>query len=252
MIARFPPGVLQFEVGIQTFNPKVQQAISRRQDNAKTCENLTWLVNHSHAHLHTDLIFGLPGETLASFAQGFDRLYALRPHEIQLGVLKRLRGTPIVRHSVASGMVYDAEPPYTVQQTAVVDASTVQRFTRLARYWDLIANSGRFPKTLPLLLAGPSPFADFLAFADWLWNSTAQTSRLTPENLVDALFVYLTDVMGGETDGIRQTLLADYQSSGARANPACLKGLLLDRADPLPRATRALAQRQDRHGGAVG
>ena len=252
MIARFPHGVLQFEVGIQTFNADVQQAISRRQDNAKTCENLAWLVNHSHAHLHTDLIFGLPGETLASFAEGFDRLYALRPHEIQLGVLKRLRGTPIVRHSVASGMVYDAEPPYTVQQTAVVDASTVQRFTRLARYWDLIANSGRFPKTLPLLLAGPSPFAAFLAFADWLWNSTAQTSRLTPENLVDALFVYLTDVMGGESEGIRQTLLADYQSSGARANPACLKGLLSDRADPLPRATRALAQRQDRHGGAVG
>ena len=252
MIARFPPSVLQFEVGIQTFNADVQQAISRRQDNAKTCENLAWLVNHSHAHLHTDLIFGLPGETLASFAEGFDRLYALHPHEIQLGVLKRLRGTPIVRHSVASGMVYDAEPPYTVQQTAVVDASTVQRFTRLARYWDLIANSGRFPKTLPLLLAGPSPFADFLAFADWLWNSTAQTSRLTPENLVDALFVYLTDVMGVEADGVRQSLLADYQSSGARANPACLKGFLSDRAGPVPRATRALAQRQDRHGGAVG
>ena len=41
------------------------------------------------------VIFGLPGETLASFAAGFDRLYSLRPHEIQLGLLKRLRGTPM-------------------------------------------------------------------------------------------------------------------------------------------------------------
>lgn len=247
MIARFPPGVLQFEVGIQTFNPAVQQAISRRQDNAKTCENLSWLVNHSHAHLHTDLIFGLPGETLGSFAAGFDRLYALRPHEIQLGVLKRLRGTPIARHSLAYGMVYDAEPPYAIQQTAAVDALTVQRFTRLARYWDLLANSGRFPQTLPILLDCPSPFAAFLAFSDWLWQSTGLTSRLTPEKLLDALFDYLTNVIGREKESVRQILLADYQSSGARANPACLQGLLKDREKPVPRSARTLVQRQDRH-----
>ena len=247
MIARFPPGVLQFEVGIQTFNPAVQQAISRRQDNEKTCENITWLVNHSHAHLHTDLIFGLPGETLGSFAAGFDRLYALRPHEIQLGVLKRLRGTPIARHSLAYGMVYDAEPPYAIQQTAVVDALTVQRFTRLARYWDLLANSGRFPQTLPILLDCPSPFAAFLAFSDWLWQSTGLTSRLTPEKLLDALFDYLTNVIGREKESVRQILLADYQSSGAHANPACLQGLLKDREKPVPRSARTLVQRQDRH-----
>ncbi|UCV22931.1 B12-binding domain-containing radical SAM protein [Ferribacterium limneticum] len=252
MIARFPPGVLQFEVGIQTFNPDVQQAISRRQDNAKTCENLAWLVNHSHAHLHTDLIFGLPGETLASFAAGFDRLYALHPHEIQLGVLKRLRGTPIARHSVVHGMIYAAEPPYTVRQTSVVDARTVERFTRLARYWDLVANSGRFPQTLSLLLAGPSPFNAFLAFADWLWQSTGQTSRLTPEKLVDSLFDYLTGVIGMEKESVCRTLLADYQASGARANPACLQGLLKDREKPVPRLARPLAQRQDRHGASSG
>jgi radical SAM superfamily enzyme YgiQ (UPF0313 family) len=247
MIARFPPGVLQLEIGVQTFNPEVQQTISRRQDNEKTCANLAWLAEHSPAHLHADLIFGLPGETLESFAQGFDRLYALRPHEIQLGVLKRLRGTPIARHSAAHGMIYDSEAPYTVQQTGVVDAATVQRFTRLARYWDLLANSGRFPQALPILLAGPSPFAAFLAFADWLWQTTAQTSRLTPEQLVDGLFDYLTDVIGRDKESVRTSLLADYLSSGARANPACLQGLLKDREKPLPRAAKALAQRQERH-----
>ncbi|WP_226449374.1 B12-binding domain-containing radical SAM protein [Ferribacterium limneticum] len=247
MIARFPPGVLQFEVGIQTFNPEVQQAISRRQENAKTCENLAWLVNHSHAHLHTDLIFGLPGETLSSFSDGFDRLYALRPHEIQLGVLKRLRGTPIARHSAAYGMSYDTEPPYTVQQTAAVDALTVQRFTRLARYWDLLANSGRFKASLAVLLDGPSPFTAFLAFSDWLWQTSSQTSRLTPEKLVDHLFDYLTTVIGHEKESIRLTLLADYQASGARANPTCLQGLLKDREKPMPRAARTLLERQARH-----
>ncbi|MFZ2387069.1 MAG: radical SAM protein, partial [Polaromonas sp.] len=99
LIARFPAGSLQFEVGIQSFNPEVQQRISRKQDNAKTADNLRWLVSESLAHVHADLIFGLPGETLESFSDGFDRLYALAPHEIQFGILKRLRGTPITRHT---------------------------------------------------------------------------------------------------------------------------------------------------------
>ena len=42
-IKRFPPGALQFEVGIQTFNDDVSQRISRRQDNAKLAENLRFL-----------------------------------------------------------------------------------------------------------------------------------------------------------------------------------------------------------------
>lgn len=252
MIARFPPGVLQFEVGIQTFNPEVQQGISRRQDNDQTCANVDWLVRHSHAHLHTDLIFGLPGETLSSFAAGFDRLYALCPHEIQLGVLKRLRGTPLARHGAEDGMIYDARPPYTVQQTPAVDAPTVQRFTRLARYWDLLANSGRFKESLAVLLDGPSPFAVFLALADWLWQTTGRTGGLTPEKLVDCLFEYLTAVAGLEAESVRRMLLADYLASGARANPACLQGLLKDRDKQVKWSVRVLAQRQERHSNAGG
>ncbi len=247
MIARFPPGVLQFEVGIQTFNPDVQQLISRRQDNDKSCANLEWLVKHSHAHLHTDLIFGLPGESLASFAAGFDRLYALEPHEIQLGILKRLRGTPIARHSEKFAMIYDPQPPYTVQQTSLLDAPNVENFIRLARYWDLLANSGRFKESLKLLLSAPSPFQAFSTFSEWLWTTTRLTSTLKPETLLDHLFDYLTEIIGIDSESTRLTLLTDYQASGARANPACLQGLLKDREKPLPRATRSLANRQQMH-----
>ena len=263
MIAQFPPGVLQFEVGIQSFNVQVQQRISRKQDNDKTVANLQWLVQASNAHLHTDLIFGLPGETLGSFADGFDRLYALRPHEIQLGILKRLRGTPIARHTLEHGMVYDSQPPYTVLQTGVVNALEMQRFTRLARYWDLVANSGRFKASLSLLLAGSgpattqggvqaaSPFYAFLHFSDWLWQTTGKTSGLTPEALVDHLFDYLTTA-GLEAWRVapqlaRQALLADYLQSGAHASPHALQALLPKRSAVQHKPARPLAPRQQRH-----
>ena len=39
-IQQFPAGTLQFEIGIQTFNPTVQACISRKQDNQKAAENM--------------------------------------------------------------------------------------------------------------------------------------------------------------------------------------------------------------------
>jgi radical SAM superfamily enzyme YgiQ (UPF0313 family) len=248
MLAQFPAGVLQLEVGVQTFNEVVQQTISRRQDNAATEANLRWLLQHSHAHLHADLIFGLPGETLQSFADGFDRLLAIGPHEIQLGILKRLRGTPITRHTQAHGMVYAPEPPYTVQQTAAVDVGTLQRFVRFSRYWDLLANSGRFAQTLVLVLQQlpePSPFWRFMGLSDWLWQHLGRTHQLTPELLVDALHDYLCGPLA--PDAVRKALLADYIASGARANPTALRGVLPRQAPSPLKAAHALSTRQSRH-----
>jgi radical SAM superfamily enzyme YgiQ (UPF0313 family) len=248
MLAQFPSGVLQLEVGVQSFNETVQHKISRRQDNAATEANLRWLLAHSHAHLHADLIFGLPGETLHSFANGFDRLLAIGPHEIQLGILKRLRGTPITRHTETHGMVYAVDPPYTVQQTGVVDANTMARFTRFARYWDVLANSGRFAQTLTLVLhqlPEASPFWRFMAVSDGLWKQLGSTHQLTPEVLVNALHDYLSQYL--QTDVVRAALLADYIASGARANPEALRGLLPKQVPSPAKATRPLATRQDRH-----
>ena len=251
MVAQFPPGVLQFEIGIQTFNPEVQTKVSRRQDNDKTLANIRWLLDHTQAHLHTDLIFGLPSETWESFAQGFDRLYALRPHEIQLGVLKRLRGTPLAQRSLPGveaqdGMAYAPEPPYTVLHTGAVNAEQVQAFVRIARYWDLLVNSGRFALGSALLLEEGSAFAALSAFADWLWLRTGSTHALTPENLLDALFDYLTRARALPAETVRAALLADYVASGARSNPRALQGLL-PRREKQAQAKKAITARQERH-----
>ena len=251
MIAKFPPGSLQFEVGIQTFNVDVQKRISRKQDNDKTVANLKWLLNESNAHLHTDLIFGLPGESLQSFADGFDKLYALEPHEIQLGILKRLRGTPIAKHTETHGMVYDPLPPYQVRQTAAVTAADMTRFAHMARYWDLVANSGRFTATMPLLMQGDSPFGAFMAFSDWLWNDSihikGKTSGITPEHLVNALHAYLIGPRGMDVDVVTQALLTDYVASGARARPDVLRHLMPKFPAPIPKAKKQHSQRQAQH-----
>ena len=154
VIAKFPSGALQFEVGIQTFNETVGALISRRQNYEKLADNFHFLRGKTGVHIHADLIVGLPGETLESFATGFDRLIALGPQEIQVGILKRLRGTPIVRHDTEWQMLYNAHPPYEILQNKLLDFATMQRLRRFARYWDLVGNSGNFRETTPLIWNG--------------------------------------------------------------------------------------------------
>jgi len=207
-IAQFPPGALQFEIGIQSFNPEVQALVSRRQDNTKAAENIRWLMEHSHAHLHVDLIAGLPGEDVASFARGFDQLVALGPHEIQFGILKRLRGTPIIRHTDAYKMVFDPYPPYTVLSTRDIDFSTMQRLVRFARYWDLVANSGRFANTVVQIM-GKAPFENFMAFADWIYARTDATHRIALDRLAGLVREWL-QVCGMSKEDAAALVASDY------------------------------------------
>jgi radical SAM superfamily enzyme YgiQ (UPF0313 family) len=207
-ITRFPAGTLQFEIGIQSFNPEVQTLVSRKQNNEKAADNIRWLCEHSHAHLHVDLIAGLPGEDMDSFARGFDKLYALKPHEIQFGILKRLRGTPIIRHTETYRMVFDPHPPYTILATDRIDFATMQRLVRFARYWDLIANSGRFVHSLPLILRD-TPFANFMSLSDWVYANTDATHRIALDKLAALVLEWLR-IAGADDGAAAAAMESDY------------------------------------------
>lgn len=217
-IMRFPRGCLQFEVGVQSFNEAVQMRISRRQDNALSEANLRWLMTSSPVHVHADLIVGLPGEDMASFGAGFDRLVALGVQEIQVGMLKRLRGAPIARHAAAHGMCFNPLPPYEVLATDVIDFACMRRLARFARYWDIFGNSGRFPATLKVLLGG-APFERFLAFSDWLYGRTGVTHELARDRVWLLLYEYLRDA----GDAARSALASDIAASGLQGLPRFLK-----------------------------
>ncbi|HQW82432.1 MAG: DUF4080 domain-containing protein [Rhodanobacteraceae bacterium] len=245
-IAKFPSGTLQFEIGIQTFDPAVQARISRRQKNDVAEANIRWLHAHTQAHLHIDLIAGLPGEDVDTFAAGFDRLVAMGPHEIQFGILKRLRGAPIARHTAAHGLRFNPEPPYNILATDVIDFATMQRLSRFSRYWDIVANSGRYTQTSPLIL-GNAPFRHFLALSDWLYAKTNQTHALAHERLVHLLHAHLLDVRGLDKAQIETALFNDYRAAGGRTR---LNFEATDSVLPAPRPRKsagATPARQARH-----
>ncbi|MBF0294831.1 MAG: B12-binding domain-containing radical SAM protein [Magnetococcales bacterium] len=227
-LAAFPPGAVQLELGVQSFDPQVLRAIRRRQDPDKAAANLTWLRTATRVHLHTDLIVGLPGESLAGFAAGFDRLVALAPHEIQVGILKRLAGTPLTAMEAAHGYVFSPDPPYELLANDRIDFFTMRRMKRFARYWDLIGNSGRFTQTLAQAFCDRSPFEVFLSLSDRLFATTGETHGIA----LPRLFSLVGECLAGQTE-IDTALEQDMRRAERPVRPA--------RATP-PRQQRALGR----------
>jgi len=253
IIAQFPPGALQFEVGIQTFNEEVGALIQRRQNYQRLQENFHFLRGETGVHIHADLIVGLPGETLESFATGFDRLVALGPQEIQVGILKRLRGTPIIRHDTDWQMAYNSHPPYEILQNKLLDFATMQKFRRFARYWDLVGNSGNFIESTPLIwnsgLASRSPFHSFMRWSEWLHARIGRTDGIALVRLMELLFEFLRDELGHAPEVVAQALWRDYQRGGRHDKPAFLKDFLPANLEAPSRSLKkgALPKRQARH-----
>ncbi len=216
VIEKFPYHTLQFEVGVQTFDENIQALISRKQNNIKTCENLRWLRESTHAYVHADLIFGLPSDTLGNFAKSFDQLVELNPHEIQLGILKRLRGVPLNRHNEEYQLRYNPQAPYNILSTRDIDFATMQRVNRFARYWDMIANSGRFKNTLKIILNGLA-FDSFMQLSDDIYQTVGSTWKISLKRQFVLIFESLK-----VRDDIDETVLfeamqADYNRTAEKA-----------------------------------
>jgi radical SAM superfamily enzyme YgiQ (UPF0313 family) len=187
LLRRFPPLSLRLEIGIQTLNPQTAALIGRAGDGEAALEVLSFLSGETGAIVHADLIAGLPGEDLDSFARGFDRLWLAlsgpvrqaqdaqgqqaqgqdpftapdRRVEIQLGILKLLPGAAIARHSTAQAMRYNPAPPYEVISTAALPRSDLDRIKNFARFWEILINRRPFPE-LPLAPPGRPVFWSFM------------------------------------------------------------------------------------------
>jgi radical SAM superfamily enzyme YgiQ (UPF0313 family) len=222
-LCAFPPGALHIELGIQTFNPAVARRVHRACDADGMEAALTFLVRVARAAVHADLIAGLPDESPASFESGFDRLVRLGPAELQVGILKRLHGAPLAQRAAAWGLRFRACPPYDVLATPTMDVDYLDGIRRFARHWERLANRGRFPRALALLLEhAPSPFQAFALLSRRIAADPA-ADRLDTVALARVLHRQLvTAGQHAETD-VRRALREDYLAGHAINVPTFLR-----------------------------
>ncbi len=246
IIEESPDGFFQFEIGIQTLNPEISKRIKRPMNFQKISENLSWLSGQKSAHMHADLIAGLPGENLESFAQGFNQLLGMGPHEIQLGILKKLRGTGISRHDQEWEMAYNPNSPYEILQNSLIDFSDMQKIQRFARHWNLVVNNGNFPNSSKLIWQNSdNVFAEFLIFSEWLFATTKTTAGIALNRLSELLFRYLKDEKKVAEQEVAEKVAKDWLRGSRSDLPPYLRGYDIQIID-LKNGNQTAAKGRDR------
>ena len=168
LLGTMRPGQVQLEIGVQSTNDKTLKEINRPMDFDRVCEVVSAIRAVNNIHLHLDLIAGLPFEDILSFRSSFNDIFALRPHQLQLGFLKVLKGSPIDRKSENYGLRSTDAPPYEVLSTNWISYEELMGLKGVEEMVEVYYNSGQFIKSVELLLgAFDDAFGFFEALADW-------------------------------------------------------------------------------------
>ena len=168
LIRSMRPGLIQLEIGVQSTNPDTVREIRRRMDLVKVEGNVAAVREARNVHQHLDLIAGLPYEDYDSFARSFDRVYAMKPDQLQLGFLKVLKGSLMHEKTEEYGLVYQDRPPYEVLSTKWLSYSDVIRLKKIEEMVEVYYNSGQFRNTMEQLeQAYASSFEMYSALADY-------------------------------------------------------------------------------------
>lgn len=169
LVAKMRPGLVQFEIGVQSTNTDTLREIRRVMDIEKLKQVVAALKAAHNVHIHLDLIAGLPYEDYDSFARSFNDVYAMEPEQLQLGFLKVLKGSYMAEMAESYGLVYTDYAPYEVLYTNWLSFTEICRLKRIEEMVEIYYNSGQFAHSLPVMIAdfGQGAFAFYEALADF-------------------------------------------------------------------------------------
>lgn len=223
-------GLIQFEIGVQSTNPKVLNAISRNMPYEDIKSITTKIKKLGTIHQHLDLIAGLPFEDYLSFGNSFNQVIALRPEQFQLGFLKLLKGSGLRENASKYGLVYKSEPPYEILYTNHLSFKEMIKLHMIEELTERYYNTNRFINSLEyLFISFNSPFEFFEQLALY-WES-----NMLDKVQHNKLAYYKHLINFGETiSNVNSSLLKEYLRldfvlhENPKEIPEFMKTLLVD------------------------
>lgn len=198
----------RFEVGVQSFNSNTLKAVGRIQNN----ERLKYVIERlrkADVVMHVDLIAGLPYEGLDSFRNSFNELFACQASELQLGILKLLKGTSLKQKSPLYDFVYDSNPPYEILKTRWLDEEALKDINLCAMAVEKFWNSGKCRNAIQTILDLKMKTSAFDFFME-LGRGLARYNRVYH---VHDMFLVLKETLKEEDEIlIDAILMTDYMA----------------------------------------
>lgn len=228
ILARLRPGLAQMEIGVQTINQETLKEIRRTSDIDRLFKVVDRIIAGGNIHVHLDLIAGLPYEDYESFIHSFNVVYAMRPHQLQLGFLKVLKGSYMHEKAADYGIQYTDEPPYEVLSTKWLPYEKLRILKQVEEMVEQYYNSNQFTHTMPVLQSiFPNAYALYRQLAGFYQENGY--SFMTPSRIYRyqiLLNFAMGTVLSEDEEMIRQVLTFDlYLRENIKSRPDFAKDL---------------------------
>lgn len=221
LLSGMRPGLVQFEIGVQTTNKQSLDAIHRTASFERIADRVQKISACHNIHQHLDLIAGLPYEDFASFQDSFDDVYSLKPQELQLGFLKVLRGSEMHARAAEYGIVYRSRPPYEVLETRWISCAELLRLKEVEEMLEVYYNSQQFRYTIRALeRLFERPFAMYEALADYYKEQNAEGKSFSRMQRYTLLRGFIGQTAGADVQYFDELLTLDfYLRENAKSRP---------------------------------
>ena len=184
-------GLFQFEVGVQSTNPKTIKAIGRTTDFEKLTRVTKKIGSYKNIHQHLDLIAGLPYEDYNSFKNSFNDVYHIKPEKIQLGFLKLLKGSELREDEAKYGYKYLDIPPYEVLENNYISYGEIIKLKDIEDLVEKYYNGAYFKHSLEFVIRNHynHPFDFYEDFSEYWdkksYNKVSHSRRKLYEILIE-------------------------------------------------------------------
>jgi len=196
------------QIGLQSSSPEVLKNLNRTFSPEKFREK-TALLSRAGVSFGLDLIYGLPGDSLAGFRRSLDYALSLEPNHLDIFPLAVLPGTVLYDRASGFGLEHSQEDPYLVIGSPAFPPRDIAAASALAAAADELYNQGKavswFSRVCTDLNVSPSALTD-------RWIKLYDSSE---------------DLQEEELSGrIRDFLLREYEEAGIGAEGIILRDIL--------------------------
>lgn len=180
------------QIGLQSADPLVLKQSGRSFNRADFTAKVA-LLNNAGAVFGFDLIYGLPGDTLAGFRKSVDFALGLYPNHLDIFPLALLPGTRLAARSAELGLHHNQAPPYLLTASPTFPEVDMTVAARLAAACDIFYSRGKA--------------------VSW-FLSVLHPLRMAPSRFLEAFYRYAEkqDVKLEYSDGLSEEMIFELQS----------------------------------------